>query len=159
MGLVVDAFRSPQRSELGDLDKEMWERDSEGKPRDPWQPTNYLVMRDLDTGETFTFTTSTNGGFGAIGELAKAYGKHIRQHPDDYPVVELDVGSYQHRDRSRGRIKFPIFKIVDWVNKNDPGPAAPATEPPKSPPPDTSAAAALKPPTTHKSVAQPRFLG
>jgi hypothetical protein len=69
------------------------------------------------------------------------------------------VGSYQHRDRSLGRIKYPIFKIVDWVNKNEPDPdKAPATVPPKSPPPNKAAAAAtIKPATAHTPAAQPRF--
>jgi hypothetical protein len=73
MGLVIDAFRPPQRSELGDLDKEMWERDSEGTPRDPWQFTNYLVMREVATGEVYTFATNSKGGRSAIGELAVSF--------------------------------------------------------------------------------------
>jgi hypothetical protein len=158
VGLVIDGFQPPRRSDLGDLDREVWERDSEGKPRDPWQFTNYLVMREVETSEVYTFATSSKGGLGAIGELSKVYGKNLRQRPDDYPIVELDVGSYQHRDRSLGRIKFPIFKVVGWVNKNDPGTdKAPVAEPHKLPPSDQAAAAALKPTTANKPIAQPRF--
>jgi hypothetical protein len=158
MGLVVDGFQPPRRSELGDLDKEMWERDSEGEPRDPWQFSNNLVLREIETGEVYTFVTSSKGGLGAIGELCKVHGKHIRQHPDDYPIVELDIGSYQHRDRSLGRIKYPIFKVVGSINKYEPtADKAPATEPPKSPPSGKPAVAAAKPTTTRKPAAQPQF--
>jgi hypothetical protein len=41
----------------------------------------------------------------------------MRERPNDYPVIELGVGSYQHRDKSLGRIKFPIFKPVGWTAK------------------------------------------
>jgi hypothetical protein len=156
MGLVVDGFQPT--NELGDLDREMWERDSEGEPRDPWQFTNNLVLREIETGEVYTFATSSKGGLGAIGELCKVHGKHIRQQPDDYPIVELDIGSYQHRDRSLGRIKYPIFKVVGFINKDElTADKAPATEPPKSPPSGKPAAAAAKPTTTRKPAAQPRF--
>jgi hypothetical protein len=158
MGLIVDGFQPTRRSELGDLDKEMWERDSEGEPRDPWQFTNNLVLRQIETGEVYTFVTSSKGGLGAIGELCKVHGKHIRQHPDDYPIVELDVGSYQHRDRSLGRIKYPIFKVVGFINKDErTADSTPATEPPKSPPSGRVAVVAAKPTTTRKPAAQPQF--
>ena len=107
-----------RRSDLGDHDKDRWEVDNEGQPRDPWQFTNYLILHDAESGEVYTFATASKGGLGAIGELCKAYGKAMRQKPDQYPVIELDVGSYQHRDRSLGRIKFPIFKIVGWIAKD-----------------------------------------
>jgi hypothetical protein len=151
MGLVIDGFQPPRRSELGDHDKELWETDDEGTPRDPWQFTNYIEMHKIEGGEVYTFTTASKGGLGAIGELSKTYGKNLRQRPDDYPVVELDVGSYQHRDRSRGRIKYPIFKVVNWVNKNGPSTNdASGAEPPKTPPP-------VKPATARKPAAQPQF--
>jgi hypothetical protein len=37
MGLVVKGFQPERRNDLGDLNKESWERDAEGKPRDCWQ--------------------------------------------------------------------------------------------------------------------------
>ena len=101
------AFRQHDVLELGDLNKDSWERDSEGEPRDPWQFTNHLPMDRVDDSKAFTFVTSSKGGLGCIGELCKEYGKHVRQHPDEEPVIEIDVGSYLHRDRSRGRVKYP----------------------------------------------------
>jgi hypothetical protein len=117
MGLVIENFQPPKRQELGDLDKEEWETDDGGEPRDPWQFSNYLVMADPESREVFTFTTSSRGGLGAIGELCKVFGKQMRQQPDKIPVVELDVGSYQHREKSYGRIKYPIFKIAGWADR------------------------------------------
>ena len=116
MGLVAEGFQPPKRKELSDLDQVTWERDAEGRPRDPWQFTNHLFLRD-ENGEIYKFPTSSRGGLNAIGELCKAYGKHIRQHPNQDPIVELEVGSYPHRDKAIGRVKFPIFKIVGYTNK------------------------------------------
>src|SRR5262249_31529942 len=83
---------------------------------DPWQFQNDIVMVAVDGGKLYTFTTSSRGGLNAVGELCKAYGKQVRQHPNKLPVIALDVGSYQHSNRSYGRIKFPVFKIVDWAD-------------------------------------------
>ena len=117
MGRVVDGYQPQRRNELGDNDKTLWEVDSQGKERDPWQFSNYLILKDPDGEELYTFATSSRGGLNAIGELCKGYGKAMRQRPDEYPVVELGVGSYQHSNKEFGRIKFPILKIVDWASK------------------------------------------
>ena len=160
MGLVVDGFQPERRSDLGDHDKDRWEVDDKDQPRDPWQFTNYLILHDAVSGDVYTFATASKGGLGCIGELSKEYGKHIRQHPDQGPVIELDVGSYQHRDRSLGRIKFPIFKVVGWIDGS--GNITPVSEPPKPAAPDKVTAAAAKPASTAKpapkaAAAQPRF--
>jgi hypothetical protein len=153
MGLVIDGFQPERRSALPDQDKSQWQLDSEGVPRDPWQFTNYLILRRVDDGEIFTFATSSKGGLNAIGELAKEYGKKMRQRPNDWPVVKVDVGSYLHRDRTLGRIKFPIFEIVDWVAKDGPdGKSTPQSLPRTNDSPPKPAAAA-KPATRKTSAA------
>jgi hypothetical protein len=158
IGLVAQGFMPVKRHELGDLDKACWETDKEGRPRDPWQFTNRLVLHGAEDAEVvFTFATSSRGGLDAVGELCKAYGRHIRQFPDEDPIIELDGSSYPHPDKTIGRVKYPIFKVVGWVKKNglDDAGTAP-TEPPKSPPSDKAAGAAAKPATTHKPAA-PHF--
>src|SRR5262249_24197401 len=144
MVFLADGHRPKRRSDLGDLDKENWEHDDD-EPKDPWQWTNYLVLRRVSDGAVFTFTTSTKGGIDAIAELSKEYGKAMRQRPDQDPVIELDVGSYLHRDRSIGRVKYPVLnKIVGWVPKDSgdgSGGDAPS-EPPQLPPSSTAASSA-----------------
>jgi hypothetical protein len=158
MGLVAERFVPPRRKELGDLDKTLWERDPNGQEQDPWQLTNYLPMRRIDNGEIYTFATNTKGGLAAIGELCKVYGKEMRRRPDQDPVIALDASSYQHRERSIGRVHVPVLnKIVDWVDKDggDSSGGNGSNEPPQSPPSDTK-----KPTTTSsatKPAAKPRF--
>ena len=153
MGLVVEGFQAARRPALGDLNKDSWERDSEGEPRDPWQFTNHLPMDRVDDSKAFTFVTSSKGGLGCIGELCKEYGKHVRQHPDEDPVIEIDVGSYLHRDRSRGRVKYPIFKVVGWIKENGSNGAPAEAKPPEPPKP----AAAAKPARKSGTAQQPHF--
>lgn len=117
MGLVGEGYTPQRRHELGHSDKEEWPTDDDGKPQDPWQLTNYLVLRN-DEGDLFTFTTSSVGGRGAIGELCKIYGKEMRQRPNEYPVIEIGTGKYKHSDARRGWIKFPTLAVVGWAPKS-----------------------------------------
>ena len=160
MGLLAEGFVPPKRSELGNLDKALWERDSKGQPRDPCQYTNHLILDEAESSELYTFATNSRGGTSAMGELCKTYGKHIREHPDEDPVIELDVGSYQHPDKTIGRVKFPIFKVVGWVPKRGPNGNAPVNAEPPNPAPAPAAVAKPPAPAAKKSAVagqQPRF--
>lgn len=117
MGRIAAGYQPPKRNTLGDDDKTQWEVDEQGQQRDPWQFSNYLIMKEADGEELYTFATSSRGGLNAIGELCKSYGKLMRQKPDEFPLVALKVGSYQHSNKSFGRIKFPIFELVGWAPK------------------------------------------
>jgi hypothetical protein len=123
MGLVVEGYKPPKRTELGDDNEELWEEDSQGKRRDPWQFSNYLLMKEPGSARTsddelFTFALSSRGGLNAVGELCKVFGKEMRKRPDEYPIVELKVGAYDHPNKEFGRIKYPILEVVGWEKKN-----------------------------------------
>lgn len=120
MGPVAEGFQPPRRNTLGDEDEDEWEVDeTSGKPRDPWQFSNYLIMKNVDDDELFTFATSSRGGLGAVGEMCKHYGKEMRSRPDDYPIIEIGTSSYQHQNKQYGRIYVPILKVVDWQAKSE----------------------------------------
>jgi hypothetical protein len=116
MGPIAEGFVPPKRETLGHTDKAQWDQFDDGRPSDPWQFTNEVVLADLENGgELFTFSTSSRGGLDAIGQLCLKHGERIRQHPDEVPVIELQMGSYMHPNRSYGEIRFPILKIVGWI--------------------------------------------
>jgi hypothetical protein len=115
MGRISDAYEAPRRSELGDNDKSQWEVDGQGKERDPWQFSNYMVLWNPKNTEQYTFATSSGGGIKAIGKLSITYGKQMAQHPDEFPIIELGVETYDHK--LYGRMKNPTFKIVGWETK------------------------------------------
>jgi hypothetical protein len=122
MGLLVEGFVPPPREELGDNDETLWEQDDTGEPRDPWQLTNYLQLVDPKNPDTvFTFTTASKGGLGAVAKLCREYGRAREKEGRDgqYPIIMLSTGSYAHRDRSLGRIKYPQLNIIGWVKKSD----------------------------------------
>jgi hypothetical protein len=105
MGLLSEGFVPPKRDELGYLDQVQWETFENGGVKDPWQLSNQVVMTGVeDSDEVFTFTTTSKTG---------RYGHHIRQAPDEYPVVELHRRSYHHRQFGEQRVA--VFKIVCWV--------------------------------------------
>ena len=113
---VPDGVHPALRTDLGDLDKSLWEKDDKGEPKDCWQFTNYLPLMDAD-GNLFTFTTSSRGGLGAVGELVRRYARHRKNNPDVHPLIALDCGSYKHANKAYGIIKFPEFTPAGYEQK------------------------------------------
>ena len=48
MGPVGEGFAPPRREELGHTDQARWETFDDGRPRDPWQLSNSLVLLELE---------------------------------------------------------------------------------------------------------------
>ena len=61
------------RAELGDLDEDLWPTDPvSGKPRDPWARTMSCGMKNIETWEEYTFSTSSMGGLNAVRKLLRS---------------------------------------------------------------------------------------
>jgi hypothetical protein len=128
MGLLYDGFDMPDRESLGDTNPATWELGLDGRPADPWRHFTYLVLQRGDTGELFTYTTSSVTGRRAVGNLLKHYNRMEQTHPDMYPVVRLKVGGFNHRDERVGWVQVPVFAVVgrqpkDSAAKPDTSPA------------------------------------
>jgi hypothetical protein len=115
MGFVNEGHVPARRGDLDAHDKSEWTDGSDGKPRDPWQFTNSIVLVNPETEAVYTFQPSSRGGISAIGELCRAYGRRMRSHPDELPLIALDVSSYKHRIKELGEIRVPVLRVVDWV--------------------------------------------
>lgn len=112
MGLLYgDDFEMPERESLGDLDISQWEEGLDGKPADPWQHHMYLVLQDAATAELFTFTTASKTGRNAVGTLLRHFNRMQHSHPDEYPVVRLGTGGFNHRDERVGWVTTPVFVV------------------------------------------------
>jgi hypothetical protein len=118
MGLVAEGFVPAWRKDLGDTDKNLWSFDDKGTPRDPWQRTVNIQFADPSDGKIYTLSTSSVGGGNALRDLSGDYAHGRRQHPNEHPVIELGVDSYQHSNKQLGRIKTPTFVIVGWYPKD-----------------------------------------
>ena len=112
IGRLIDKFVPAQQRDLPDRDQSLWEVNDKGEPRDPWQPVNYLVMRDAKTDEYYTFATGSRGGITAIADLCRHYDRDVKQHPDCFPVIALKASDYPHPNRAFGRVPIPVFTVV-----------------------------------------------
>ena len=112
MPLVSEQPRPPARETLGDLDDKLWAKWPDGRPKDPWQETMRVVMCDVH-GQVYTFSTPSKGGHGALKKLSAAYGQHVRQKPEEIPVVELYIREYMHPQWNE--TCAPKFQIIGWT--------------------------------------------
>jgi hypothetical protein len=104
---------APNRSDLGDLDKSLWEVDEYNKPKDPWAFTMYLPLLAKD-GSMFTFSSGSAGGKSALTTLSRAYGP--KRKSGQLPVVALGTSSYEHE--KYGKTKVPTLTIVKWIDRS-----------------------------------------
>lgn len=122
MGLLAQGHKPEPRDALGYTDQSQWEDDENGKPKDPWNFTNELPLANPETGEQMTFSASSKGGIGAIGNLCKAYGREYKARDGQVPIIELQRDSYKHK--VYGKTYVPLIPIVAWVdNGSIPEPA------------------------------------
>jgi len=143
VGFVAEGFRPPSRNDLDDLDESTWETDGKGQPLDPWAFGFHLPLLDTESAEQFIYTTGTQGGRNAIGELAQAYADQRAGGDNLLPLVELGSDSYDH---SRyGAVQVPLLTIGTWLEPPDAGRQAPQAALPSTP--MEGPAPASKPPT------------
>lgn len=118
--VMVSVFDSPEGPDKGSLGDQG--QDTEGKAVS-WQPCASVELEGIEgvmKGETVIFQNSTAGGLDFIGKLAKSVFTKSQQ-PGAYvqPVIRLRGSSYQHKNRSYGRIHKPEFEILGWMNLDD----------------------------------------
>lgn len=113
---IADGLLPVKREQLGDTDTEQWQYDSRGERRDPWQQVNYLPLVD-QTGEIFTLSVTQVAGIKEVAALCSAYADHRKNNAEEFPVIELGVDSYMHRERHIGRVKYPTLNVVGWEPK------------------------------------------
>ena len=116
MGPLFGGFTPCPRDELGDMDQSLWEQGLSGKPVDPWQ-SQILLPLQAEDGALFIFGTTSITGRRAVGRLIDECRKMQRREPNDYPVIKLALGSFQHRDERVGRVTVPAFVRVGKTPK------------------------------------------
>jgi hypothetical protein len=127
MGLHYDGFVMPERETLGDLDPSNWPAGLSGEPADVWQHQINIVLQDREVLELYTFATSSTSGRRAVGNLLRHYERLRKSNPDDYPIVRLKPGGFNHRDPRVGWVATPTFAVVGRA------PKASAAKPDSSP--------------------------
>lgn len=117
-GLLYQDFIMPTRESLGDTDARKWPDGLSGQPTDPWQHQICLVLQSPTTQELFTFSTSSQTGRRAVGNLLRHYDRMIRTDANSYPVVRLKPSGFDHRDERVGWVHVPAFAVVGRTPKN-----------------------------------------
>jgi hypothetical protein len=117
-GCIFDGFKPPPRDTLGDDDKSFWEEGLNGQPQDPWQLQILLpLLSTKEDGELLVFQTSNTTGRRACDNLIRMCARMQKKEPDDYPVIKLRVGGYEHKDSRVGWVKTPAFERVGKAPK------------------------------------------
>ena len=110
IGRIADNFKPPSREELGDTHPKSWEKDADGKSRDPWVQQWFLPLIGVESGELITYVTGSKGGIDAVCDLCRIYGH--KQHDNLLPIVALRTGSYKHKQY--GKVATPDFQVIGW---------------------------------------------
>jgi hypothetical protein len=113
------------RDSLGHNDKQLWETDTGGKPRDPWQFMIEIPVREL-TGQRAEMVMSggSKGWEGCCKALFVAFGEQMRANAGKVPIIQLGGDRYQHP--TYGIVKTPKLDLVEWKSEGDLDAAAPA---------------------------------
>lgn len=154
LGLLSQGFKAEPRDQLGYTDQSLWDTDENNKPKDPWNFTNEIPMADPETGEQMTFSASSKGGIGCIGNLCKAYGRERAARAGLVPVLELGRDSYMHPIYKKTYV--PVLTIVSWM-ENSGVPAAPSHDEDDSQVNDAKSEAATKDKKPAAVAGKPRF--
>jgi len=93
--------------------------DKDGKKGKGWQRQSGLRLKCVEgpeKGMVCRFTTSSEGGRRAVKKLSDSIVEQLGVDSINFcPIICLEVDSYLHKDKDRGRIKIPVFKIQSWV--------------------------------------------
>lgn len=118
MGPMFGGYVPPARTDLGDDDQSLWQTGLSGKPEDPWKPQVLVPMQDVDSGELYVFQTSSVTGLRAVGLLVAACKSMMEKNPDEYPIFELRISEFEHKDSRIGVVTKPDFVRVGKAPRN-----------------------------------------
>lgn len=97
-------------------EKELEDHSPYASDDDGWSEQIRIVFKDVESGETYTFKTSSRAAMRAVGSLMKDYSRQFKNHPDELPVVEIGSTSYIPKEKKHGKKHAPTFKIVSWMH-------------------------------------------
>lgn len=118
-GLLSDGFRLPPRESLGDTDEALWEIGLSGKGEDPWKHQVIILLQRCDTSELYSFVATNGTSRNACTSLLQHCQRRRRSGKDDYPIVKLQVSSFERREPPKVRVWKPVFAIVGHQPKNE----------------------------------------
>jgi hypothetical protein len=91
-------------------------------PGQPWQEQRACQMQCVagdDDGETVAYKGTALGLLDAFDSFVPLIASRMTAGEDFVPVVQLGRTSYQHKNKSWGRIYKPVLTIVRWVGMDN----------------------------------------
>jgi hypothetical protein len=70
------------------------------------------VLQNTATDQLYTFSTTSATGRRAVGNLLREYNRMLNRGADQYPVVRLRAGGFNHKDTRIGWVHTPVFAVV-----------------------------------------------
>jgi hypothetical protein len=109
----------PEREDLGDLDQDLWDKNGNGEPQDPWQEQHGFTMRSLTSGEEYVCSFSSNGGIRAIQKLVGEFRFQIYvRNKVVFPHVRLSQRKYYNK-RHKVEVECPVFAVLGWTSMGE----------------------------------------
>jgi hypothetical protein len=102
------------RDVLGHNDEALWDRDDNGRPRDPWQRMIEIPARELSGfSREVVLSGGSKGWEGCCKALFGEFGEGLKEGKGDRtPIVKLSGSHYEHK--VYGRTKVPVLELVEW---------------------------------------------
>lgn len=102
------------------VDECEWRKNLNGEPEHPWRWTFFIYLLNVANGEALTFSTNTNGGRIAVGDLTDQIRMMRRRKPGAVPIIELQSRQMKTKYGSKPR---PHFQIKGWrlIGDDQPG--------------------------------------
>jgi hypothetical protein len=115
---IASGAQAATRDALGHLDEQLWERDNQGKARDPWQFMIEIPAREVAGGKREVLLSGGSRGWeGCCKALFQEFGQQMREQGGKAPIVELGSDKYEHKQY--GIVKTPLLKIVEWKSATE----------------------------------------
>ena len=113
MGLLAEGFQVESRGTLPDQDRQLWDVDEKGQPRDPWQKMIEIPVREADGQQREMLLSGGSKGWeGCCRALFESYGKGLKEGRQGTPILKLSSSHYDHK--KYGRVKVPVLELAEW---------------------------------------------
>ncbi len=109
---LVGAKEAPSRASMGNTDNALWPKDGDGVPQDPFKELRTLPIRNVETGQQFTLTTSSFYGNRALLNFVGHWNAKRKANPDKLPI--LKIGAAKRPTTHWGDVDVPVFSLVEW---------------------------------------------
>src|SRR5262249_19034425 len=94
LGLVRAGYERKAREKLDDPEERSWPRNNKGEHEDPWNPTTYLPLRNMENDDACIFAPIAPTQLAAIKQFVRVVRRTDRQGKE--PVIIIKSESFKN---------------------------------------------------------------